>query len=132
DEREGGVRKILNCGHTIGHARESVTRYRRFLHGEAVGLGMRAAARIAERLEMLTSAERARIDETIRQLGPLPSAETLALDDIISAMAHDKKAEGGRVAFVLPTAIGRVVVKADVPLRIVRSALEDALVKHPN
>ncbi|MEN3330654.1 MAG: 3-dehydroquinate synthase [Blastocatellia bacterium] len=131
DEREGGLRKILNFGHTVGHALEAVTRYRRFLHGEAVGHGMRAAAGIAERLALLSSAERQLIDEAVRRVGPLPSAKTLALDDIISAMAHDKKAEAGHTAFVLPTAIGRVVVRTDVPLQIIRSALKDALFEQP-
>jgi 3-dehydroquinate synthase len=131
DEREGGLRKILNFGHTVGHAMEAVTRYRRFLHGEAVGHGMRAAARIAERMEMLAGDERRLIDEAVARVGPLPSAKTLALDDIISAMAHDKKAEAGHTAFVLPTTIGRVVVRTDVPLRIIRSALKDALFGQP-
>ncbi|HJQ27665.1 MAG TPA: 3-dehydroquinate synthase [Blastocatellia bacterium] len=131
DEREGGLRKILNFGHTVGHALEAVTRYRRFLHGEAVGHGMRAAARISERLEMLTDDERRLIDEAVRRAGPLPSAKTLALDDIISAMAHDKKAEAGHLAFVLPTAIGHVVVRTDVPLQVIRSALKDALFEQP-
>jgi 3-dehydroquinate synthase len=131
DEREGGLRRILNFGHTVGHALEAVTRYRRFLHGEAVGHGMCAAARIAERLEILTGDERHLIDEAVRRAGPLPSAKTLALDDIISAMAHDKKAEAGHLAFVLPTAIGRVVVRTDVPLQVIRSALKDALFEQP-
>jgi len=131
DEREGGLRKILNFGHTVGHALEAVTRYRRFLHGEAVGHGMRAAARIAERLEMLTGDERRLIDEAVRGVGPLPSAKTLALNDIISAMAHDKKAEAGRTAFVLPTAIGRVTLRTDVPPQVIRSALKDALFEQP-
>jgi 3-dehydroquinate synthase len=126
DEREGDLRRILNFGHTIGHALEAVTRYRRFLHGEAVGHGMRAASRIAERIEMLDSSEREAIDEAISRVGPLPRANTLALSDIISAMHHDKKVEAGRLAFVLPTRIGRVVIRSDVPLEVVRSALKDA------
>ena len=131
DEREGGLRRILNFGHTVGHALEAVTRYRRFLHGEAVGLGMCAAARIAEEIEMLAADERRAIDEAVRRIGPLPSAKTLALDDIISAMAHDKKAEAGRLAFVLPITIGRVVVRTDVPLQIIRSALKATLSEQP-
>jgi 3-dehydroquinate synthase len=130
DEREGDLRRILNFGHTVGHALEAVTRYRRFLHGEAVAHGMRAAARIAERVGMLQTAERQAIDDAVRGAGPLPRADTLALDDIISAMGRDKKAEGGRAVFVLPVEIGRAVIKSDVPPRIVRSALNDALFKH--
>jgi 3-dehydroquinate synthase len=130
DEREGDLRKILNFGHTIGHALEAATRYRRFLHGEAVGHGMRAAARIAERLDMLSTIERQAIDDAVKSVGPLPSANTLALDDIILAMDRDKKAEAGRAVFVLPVEIGHVVIKSDVPPQVVRSALKDALLKH--
>jgi len=127
DEREGDLRRILNFGHTVGHALEAVTGYRRFLHGEAVGHGMRAASRIAERMAMLESADREAIDEAINRVGPLPRANTLALSDIISAMHHDKKTEAGRLAFVLPVEIGQVVIRSDVPLEVVRSALKDAL-----
>jgi 3-dehydroquinate synthase len=127
DEREEGLRRVLNFGHTVGHALEAVTRYRRFLHGEAVGHGMRAASRIAERMGMLDSHERAAIDEAIRRAGNMPTAKNLALDDIILAIGRDKKAEAGRVAFVLPVEIGRVVIRSDVPLQVVRSALKDAL-----
>jgi 3-dehydroquinate synthase len=127
DEHEGGLRKTLNFGHTIGHALEAVTNYRRFLHGEAVGHGMRAAARIAERLDLLSRSDRIAIDDAVNRIGKLPAANTLALDDIISAMHHDKKTEAGRTTFVLPVEIGRVVIRSDVPLRVVRSALKDAL-----
>jgi 3-dehydroquinate synthase len=126
DERESGLRKTLNFGHTVGHALEAVTNYRRFLHGEAVGHGMRAAARIAERLDLLSSQDRVAIDGAVRRIGELPGANTLALDAIISAMHHDKKTEAGRTSFVLPVEIGRVVIKSDVPPRVIRSALKDA------
>ncbi len=127
DEREGGLRRILNFGHTVGHALEAVTRYRRFLHGEAVGHGMRAASLIAERAGLLAPDARKSIDHAISGVGRLPAANNLALDGIMSAMTHDKKAEAGRVAFVLPVEIGRVVIKSDLPPRLVRSALKDAL-----
>lgn len=127
DEREAGLRKALNFGHTVGHALEAVTNYRRFLHGEAVGHGMRTAARIAERLKLLASCDREAIDDAIKRVGQLPDANTLALDGIISAMHYDKKAEAGRISFVLPVEIGRVVINSDVPSRVIRSALKDAL-----
>lgn len=127
DEREGGLRKILNFGHTVGHALEAVSRYRRFLHGEAVAHGMRAASRIAERLGLLNAADRERIDATIAGVGKLPTARTLALDDIISAMHRDKKVEAGRATFVLPVEIGKVVMRSDVPPPVIRAALKDAL-----
>ena len=127
DERETGVRRILNFGHTVGHALEAVTHYRRFLHGEAVAHGMRAASRIAELMGLLRLEERQAIDSAISRVGELPGTKSLALGDIIAAMQHDKKAEGGFLAFVLPLEIGRVVVRADVPPRLIRSALKDTL-----
>jgi 3-dehydroquinate synthase len=127
DERETGLRKILNFGHTVGHALEAVTHYRRFLHGEAVGHGMRAAALIAERLGLLQAADRETIDTAIASVGRLPGANTLALDDIISAMNRDKKVEAGRAAFVLPVGIGKVVIRSDVPPRIIRAVLKETL-----
>jgi 3-dehydroquinate synthase len=127
DERESGLRKILNFGHTVGHALEAVTRYRRFLHGEAVGHGMRAASRIAERLGLLTEDGRKSIDATIASVGRLPIAGTLALDDIISAIHRDKKVEAGRATFVLPVEIGKVVMRSDAPPTVIRAALKDAL-----
>jgi 3-dehydroquinate synthase len=127
DEREDGLRRILNFGHTVGHALETVTRYRRFLHGEAVGYGMRAASRIAERMGLLATPQREQIDAAISSVGSLPRANTLASDDIIAAMHRDKKVEGGRASFVLPVEIGKVVIESDVPPKVVRAALRDAL-----
>ncbi len=127
DEREGGLRRILNFGHTVGHAIEAVTHYRRFLHGEAVGHGMRAASRIAEAAGLLATNERQMIDEAVKRIGRLPQTKTLALNDIMKAIERDKKAEGGRIAFVLPEMIGRVVIKADLPLPLIRSAIKETL-----
>ena len=79
---------------------------------------------------MLPTGERESIDRAVAGVGRLPNTNTLALDDIISAMNHDKKAEAGRTAFVLPTEIGRVVIRTDVPLQVIRLALNDALFKH--
>jgi 3-dehydroquinate synthase len=132
DEREGGLRRILNFGHTVGHALEAVTGYRRFLHGEAVGHGMRVACRIAERMGLLAASEREAVEEAIGRVGRLPNANTLALDGIISAMEHDKKAEGGRLAFVLPARIGQVIIRSDAPPQVIESALRDALFERRN
>lgn len=127
DERESGLRKILNFGHTVGHALEAVTQYRRFLHGEAVGYGMRAASRIAERMGLLNASHRESIDKVIASVGRLPSANTLALGDIISAMYRDKKVVAGRTSFVLPVEIGKVVIRSNVPPQFIRAALKQAL-----
>ena len=88
---------------------------------------MRAASRIAERMNLLAKDKREAIEETIRRVGPLPGANNLAPGDIMSAMNHDKKAEAGRIAFVLPVEIGQVVIRSDVPSQVVRSALKDIL-----
>jgi 3-dehydroquinate synthase len=127
DEREAGLRRILNFGHTVGHALEAATRYRRFLHGEAVAHGMRAASRIAERMGLLASSERESIETAIASVGKLPSANTIAPSDIISAIHRDKKVEAGRTHFVLPLEIGRVAIRSDVPPQVIREALKDVL-----
>jgi 3-dehydroquinate synthase len=88
---------------------------------------MRAASRIAERLGLLAAGDRETIETAISSVGGLPSAKTLALDDILAAMHRDKKVESGRAAFVLPVEIGKVVIRSDVPPQIVRAALKDAL-----
>ncbi|HKV42250.1 MAG TPA: 3-dehydroquinate synthase [Blastocatellia bacterium] len=125
DEREAGLRRILNFGHTIGHAMEAVTHYRKFHHGEAVAYGMRAAAQIAEVMELLPPEGRQAVDYAIGRVGKLPPARSLAPHDIIGAMKRDKKSISGRVAFVLPVEVGRVVIRNDVPLSCVRRIVTD-------
>ena len=127
DERERGLRRILNFGHTVGHALEAVTHYRKFLHGEAVGIGMRVAALIAELSGLLSPRDRSLIEGAVAGLGKLPRIKTLALDDILSAMLRDKKVEAGRTNFVLPVEIGKVVIRSDVPLKVIQTALKEAL-----
>jgi 3-dehydroquinate synthetase len=77
-------------------------------------------------MRMLSEEAREAIDDAVARVGPLPGVNTLALDDILLAMNHDKKAEAGRTAFVLPVEVGRVVIRSDVPPQVVRSALSDA------
>src|SRR5262245_50869083 len=127
DERESGLRRILNFGHTIGHALEAVTHYRRFRHGEAVGHGMRSAARIAEIMGLLAPDHREAISTAVFHVGRIPSAKNLASRDIISAMMRDKKTEARNIAFVLPVEVGNVVVRSDVPLTAIRQALRQSL-----
>ena len=108
DERESGLREILNFGHTFAHALESVTRYRRYLHGEAVGWGMIAAARLAATQGMLPLPEEDRIARLTARVGPLPAWPANRAARLIDAMQADKKTRGGRLRFVLPERIGRV------------------------
>ena len=108
DERESGPREILNFGHTVGHAVESVTSYRVFLHGEAVGWGMIAAAALGIPAADLRVAEAVQIIQLVRRVGPLPKLPEVSAKRIIAAMWLDKKTRGGRLRFVLPERIGSV------------------------
>lgn len=126
DEREAGLRRVLNLGHTFGHALEEVTNYRRFLHGEAVGWGILAATRLAERLGLLPTGEAERIARLLRRVGPLPLIRDLAPERVLRLLPRDKKAVGGRVHWVLPEKIGKVKITADVPAADVAAAFHDA------
>ncbi len=121
DERESGLRRVLNFGHTIGHALEAETGYRRFLHGEAIAWGMIAAANIAAAMGKTTAAPR--IIEAVLRLGPLPKVEGNT-QDIIRRLRADKKTLDGRVHFVLPVRIGQVRVVGNVPEFLVRHAVD--------
>jgi 3-dehydroquinate synthase len=114
DEREAGLRRILNLGHTIGHALEAVTGYRRFTHGEAVGWGLVGAAFIARRRGLLSEADYQAIASAVDHVGPRPSTGDLPAPRVLEALARDKKSKAGRVPFVLPAAIGRVEIRDDV------------------
>lgn len=127
DERESGLRRILNFGHTVGHALEAVTHYRRFKHGEAVGYGMKAAASIAAQTGLLARPEHDEIVRGVDALGRLPRVADLDAAEVIAAMAHDKKAAQGKLPFILPTNIGEVVVRDDVPGSVVRRAVRALL-----
>lgn len=123
DERESGLRAILNFGHTAGHAVETVTRYRKFTHGEAVGFGMIVAGRIAQEMRALDPRHARRIEEVILSVGPLPSLSANQVPLILRALLHDKKIKAGKLSFVLPRALGRVELRDDVPEALIRSSL---------
>lgn len=125
DEREGNLRRVLNLGHTIGHALEEATRYRRFLHGEAVGWGMMGSFRIGARLGLLKPAEENRMVRLIRRVGPLPPIKDLEAEKILALLPRDKKAVSGNLHWVIVVRIGKVRIVSDVPTEVVRAALED-------
>ena len=124
DEREAGPRRILNFGHTAGHALEAVTKFRRFRHGEAVGYGMLVAAELAVARGALADADRQALAELIASLGPLPPIADLSATAILEAMQHDKKVVAGTLHFVLPTAIGATAIVDDVKEAELRRALK--------
>ncbi len=119
DEHESGLRQILNFGHTIGHALEAVTNYRRFLHGEAIGWGMIAATLFAVALNRVPDQDASRILKMIASIGPLPPLGKIEASQLRPIVAGDKKARGGRVFWVLPRRIGKAEWGAEVPWPIV-------------
>lgn len=127
DERESDLRRILNFGHTFGHALESETRYTRFLHGEAVSWGMRAATYLATDLGMLAAPDCDAIVELLTAYGPIPSVEGISASAIHGRLVKDKKTVQKRIHFVLPTRIGEVVTRTDIPEPRVGAAIERAL-----
>ena len=124
DEREAGLRRILNFGHTAGHAIEAVTKYRRFRHGEAVGYGMLVAAELARARGALAETDRKALADLIASLGPLPPVADLSSAQMLEAMQHDKKVVAGRLHFVLPTTVGATTIVDDVTEKELRAALK--------
>ncbi len=122
DEREADLRRVLNLGHTFGHALEEVTHYRRFLHGEAVGWGLLAAGCLAEQLGVLPPREGERIARLVRRVGPLPGIGSLPAEKVIALLPRDKKAVGGEIHWVLPERVGKVRIRKDVPLEAAKQA----------
>ncbi len=124
DEREGGVRRILNFGHTIGHALETESAYRRFLHGEAVAWGMIAATHMADATGRIDNQAARRISAAVLGLGPLPRVEARTRD-IVRLLRSDKKTRNGIVHFVLPRAIGKVEIVNEVPEKVIVDAVTE-------
>jgi len=124
DEQEGGLRRVLNLGHTIGHALEAETNYRSLLHGEAVAWGMIAATNIALGVGRTDSVVAGRIAEAILSLGKLPEVN-VSSRKILARLQSDKKTQNGIVHFVLPREIGKVEIASDVPPSAVLNAVEE-------
>jgi 3-dehydroquinate synthase len=126
DERESGLREILNFGHTFAHALESTTKYRRFQHGEAVAWGMMAAALLGHEVGVTRADDASRIVALARRIGPFPPWPRVAPETLIAAMRSDKKARRGKIRFVLTPRIGKADSYSDVPLEAVHHVLHFA------
>ena len=124
DERESGPRRILNYGHTVGHALEAITKYRRFRHGEAIALGMLAAADLAVARGALAAADREALASLITALGPLPSVADIGIGDVLDAIRRDKKVVNGRLHFVIAIEIGATMTIDDVTEDELRTVLK--------
>lgn len=139
DEREDMTRKdrrsrkILNFGHTVGHALEAVTNYRRFRHGEAVGYGMLVAGALSKNLGLLDKTELELLIEGVHLCGPLPSAGNLSEDNLIKAITRDKKRTSGEVQWVLLERIGgpRLIDGKEISPVLLKQSLREALMKSP-
>jgi 3-dehydroquinate synthase len=123
DEREAGLRQILNFGHTLGHALEAATGYRVFLHGEAIAWGMIAAAMMALSLDRLPLVDAFRIVRLVASVGPLPKIPAIPAAKLRSILAGDKKSRGGRVLWVFPRKIGKTEWGIEVPSRLVEATV---------
>ena len=124
DEREGDLRRVLNFGHTLGHALEAETGYKQFLHGEAVAWGMVAASMIAAAMQKTDSDTARRIISAVLAYAPLPRVQSRG-KKIVRRLANDKKTLDGIIHFVLPIELGKVEIVADVPERAVIQAIEE-------
>jgi 3-dehydroquinate synthase len=127
DERESGLRRVLNFGHTFGHALEAETGYARFLHGEAVAFGMRAAVRLGEATGRAGARDCREILSLLDRYGPIPSLEGISAENLLARLVHDKKTVRGKVHFVLPVRVGETAVVTDVEERLAQDAIRFAL-----
>jgi 3-dehydroquinate synthase len=114
DERESGPRRVLNLGHTVGHALEAITKYRRFRHGEAVAFGLLAAAELSVTRGVMPEADREALAALIAKMGPLPAVADLDAAQVVEAAGRDKKVIAGTLHFVLPGPIGSTQIVTDV------------------
>lgn len=137
DERESGLREILNFGHTFGHALESATAYRKYQHGEAVAWGMKAAALYGHEIGVTPASDAARIVSLVRRMGKLPEWPRVAPKKLIELMGSDKKARAGKLRFVLTSKIGEAATyeardlhKLELVLRMTPRVAEAEPVSH--
>jgi 3-dehydroquinate synthase len=126
DEKESGLREILNFGHTFAHALESTTKYQRFQHGEAVAWGMMAAALLAHETKVCGAEYVSRIVSLVRQIGPFPAWPSVQPDKLIDAMRSDKKTHHGKLRFVLSPKLGKAGSYDGISLDAVRKVLRFA------
>jgi len=128
DERENGLRMILNFGHTVGHALEQATKYKAMLHGEAVAWGMVATLAVARRRGTITGGQMERMEKLIYRYGPLPKLKVTAAR-VMAATGRDKKNVGGVRRFVLPVGIGDAGVVEDVSVAELEAGVRYMLVR---
>jgi 3-dehydroquinate synthase len=127
DETEADLRRILNFGHTLGHALEAATRYEGFKHGEAVAYGMMAAARLSQHEGYLSAEDVARIDHVILAVGTLPPATGVPFSRLLEAMKRDKKREDDQIVFVLLEKVGSTVIRSGFEEEVLANAWNEVV-----
>jgi len=127
DERETGKRIILNYGHTIAHGLEAASKYDRFLHGEAVAIGMMGAAKLSHRLKLLSQDAVERQEALLQKFGLPIDCSGVLLADVLAAMELDKKVRGKAIQWVLLEDIGKAVIRSDVPEKGVLRVLQEVV-----
>ena len=123
DERESGLRAILNYGHTVGHAIEVTSGYGMYKHGQAVAIGMAYAGRIALKLEMITEETLQRQTDLLKKIGLPVELPDMDLTKITEAILLDKKIEADKIRFILPQRIGKVIIHPDISLDLIKEVL---------
>ena len=122
DEKDTGIRNILNFGHTVGHAVESVSHFQ-VSHGQGVSIGMTAAAKIAVKMELMDKENAVRLEKLLNKAGLATKLPQMEVKQVMQAMRYDKKVQGGKIRFVLPRAIGQVFITDDVNPAVVENVL---------
>jgi 3-dehydroquinate synthase len=122
DEKDMGLRNILNFGHTVGHAVESVSNFQ-VTHGQGVSIGMTAAVKIAVKMELMDTESAARLENLLKKAGLPTKLPQMEVKQVMQAMRYDKKVQGGKIRFVLPRAIGQVFITDDVSPAVVENVL---------
>lgn len=125
DEKESGLRRILNFGHTIAHVIEEETLYKKYRHGEAVAVGMLGAAIISNKLGKISAADVMRLKNLLERLNIPTTCANLDIDEMYNAMFRDKKTVGGKINWVLMKKFGGVEISENVPADIVKNALKE-------
>ena len=123
DERESGLRRTLNFGHTVGHALEAVTKYKRFRHGEAIGYGMLAALAIGVARGVTPKSLGEEVDALITHLGPLPPVADISAKEVLAAIKRDKKVVNGTLHFIAAADRGRTIELTDVTEKEIKTAV---------
>jgi 3-dehydroquinate synthase len=124
DEREADLRRILNFGHTFGHALEAATQYQVFTHGEAIAWGMLVETHLSQLHGSLDASAGDRIRQAIRSIGKLPPIDSVSIESLLEAMKRDKKHVGDQIIFVLLEEIGATVITGDIKEGLLTEAWE--------